>query len=33
MLLTTPMILAGAVLLVYAYRQSIPSGNFSTATV
>ena len=31
MLLTTPMILAGAVLLVYAYRQSIPSGNFSTA--
>ena len=33
MLLTTPMILAGAVLLVYAYRQSIPSGNFSTANV
>jgi len=31
MLLTTPMILAGAVLLVYAYRQSIPSGNISTA--
>jgi phosphatidylglycerol:prolipoprotein diacylglycerol transferase len=31
MLLTTPMILAGAVLLVYAYRQSIPSGNTSTA--
>jgi len=31
MLLTTPMILAGAVLLLYAYRQSIPSGNFSTA--
>jgi phosphatidylglycerol:prolipoprotein diacylglycerol transferase len=31
MLLTTPMILAGAVLLIYAYRQSIPSGNFSTA--
>jgi len=31
MLLTTPMILAGAVLLIYAYQQSIPSGNFSTA--
>jgi phosphatidylglycerol---prolipoprotein diacylglyceryl transferase len=30
MLLTTPMILAGAATMVYAYRHSIPSGNIST---
>ncbi len=31
MLLTTPMILAGAATLVYAYRRSMPSGNFAAA--
>jgi len=31
MLLTTPMIVAGAATLVYAYRHSIPSGNTATA--
>jgi phosphatidylglycerol:prolipoprotein diacylglycerol transferase len=31
MLLTTPMIVAGAAMLVYAYRRSLPSGNIAKA--
>jgi len=29
MLLTIPMILAGAILMAYAYRRDQPSGNLS----
>ena len=31
MLLTTPMILAGAAMMLYAYRRGVPSGNLSQA--
>jgi phosphatidylglycerol:prolipoprotein diacylglycerol transferase len=31
MLLTTPMILGGAIMMIYAYRRAIPSGNLSAA--
>ena len=31
MLLTTQMILAGAIMMIYAYRRAIPSGNLSAA--
>jgi phosphatidylglycerol:prolipoprotein diacylglycerol transferase len=31
MLLTTPMIVAGAAVMVYAYRRSLPSGNTARA--
>ena len=31
MLLTTPMIFGGAIMMIYAYRRAIPSGNLSPA--